>query len=761
MTLAGAATASFAADIVAVRPLTDRILMVRFDEGSIQYHGKGQKRTEDIVNIVPLDTERAINPAAYTLDSPDDSGYVTGLRPLGIWRKSKGTEFAWFVDKWENNRAVNSRPDHVKDHWLYLRLPRPLLPGRTYRLSVGDLAKNGSTFRFTWDKAKTRSDAVHANHLGYVPDARQKFAYVYGWLGDGGALDTMPLVGTKFEVLNLANGQPALEGKLAFRSRRTNPETGQVGDTPNANFTGADILEADFSALRTPGKYVVYVEGVGASYPFEIGASVVRPAYRAVVRALYHNRSGIALTKPYTEFERPAPHNPRVTPGFAGKLKYTSVRFQDWGSEGGDKAKLEAGFKGDLTVSGWYQDAGDWDSYTSHLRVATDLLFAYQLRPENFADGENNIPESGNGIPDILDEAAWLPRFCYRLRQELLQKKFGTGGIGLRIAGDAFGGDGEGVPSYLDANRIWAASGEDPESTMRYAGVAAHLALAFKQLGKPDPEGIDWVREARESYEWANRNLFTYEAAVKPFRTYAAAGLWQLTNDPKYRDQFFADTKDITPTTELWEVNGYGPGLYGLGLPKTATLPVPVQAYLYTADQIVKTARARGLRWGGNFMFPMLIGQQTTPWVLEAMVGWGIATRQGETDRAQTYLDVIQTTADYFLGTNPLNYTWMTGVGHEGPTHIFHMDAWYNGKGRYQEGLIPYSPWRKEKDFGQGPWDSDWGNQTVYPALENWPGAERWWNNRCSPMGSEFTVHQNLGPAAAVYSFLAGPAVRK
>ena len=86
------------------------------------------------------------------------------------------------------------------------------------------------------------------------------------------------------------------------------------------------------------------------------------------------------------------------------------------------------------------------------------------------------------------------------------------------------------------------------------------------------------------------------------------------------------------------------------------------------------------------------------------------------------------------------------------------MDAWYNGKGKYHPGLIPYGPWRKQKEFGSGPWDSDWANSTVYPPIDAWPGNERWFSNRGCPMSSEFTIHQNIGPAAALFGFLCGPA---
>ena len=98
--------------------------------------------------------------------------------------------------------------------------------------------------------------------------------------------------------------------------------------------------------------------------------------------------------------------------------------------------------------------------------------------------------------------------------------------------------------------------------------------------------------------------------------------------------------------------------------------------------------------------------------------------------------------------------TWITGLGPRHPQHVFHLDAWYNGQGSFHPGIIPYGPWRKERSEGQGPWDVAWPHQTVYPPIDEWPGNERWFDNRCSPMNSEFTVHQNTGPAAALFGFL-------
>ena len=445
--------------LVEVLPLVDRVLLLHFDEGHVVHHERGQPRSDERVVAGPLDTVAATRPGSYRVTSPDDPAYSRPRSPESVGRKSKGTDFAWFVDRWENGRAVNTRADHAKEHWLYLELPSPMARGKTYTIDTGSLASNGRTWTLKFDEANVRSEAVHVNLLGYVPAATQKFAYVYHWMGDRGSLDLRPFAGRPFRLIDQATGKPAFTGKLVFRAARSQQETFNKSDSPpDGNFLKADVYECEFSSFTRPGKYRVVVEGIGASFPFRLDADVYREAFRTIARGLYHNRSGIALESPFTEFTRPAPHNPKLTHGFAGKLIYTSKRFTEWGSEGGVAKDLLAHSRGPIESAGWYQDAGDWDSYETHLRVAQELLLAFQLAPRNFRDGELNIPESKNGVPDLLDEAAWLPRFCFRLRHELLRKGYGTGGIGLRIAGDAFGDDEKTLP---DGKKVGQGSWED------------------------------------------------------------------------------------------------------------------------------------------------------------------------------------------------------------------------------------------------------------------------------------------------------------
>ncbi len=147
---------------------------------------------------------------------------------------------------------------------------------------------------------------------------------------------------------------------------------------------------------------------------------------------------------------------------------------------------------------------------------------------------------------------------------------------------------------------------------------------------------------------------------------------------------------------------------------------------------------------------PVLIGQATTPWVMSSIVAY-------ELTGDPKYLKCVINTADYMLGGNPLNMTWVTGLGHRSPRQLLHLDAWYDGIPEMIPGFVPYGPHRGEHNGWTGPWDPDYArDRAVYPAVEQWPVHELYFENRYCPITNEFTVHQNIAPAAAVYGYLAG-----
>jgi endoglucanase len=178
-----------ASEMQEVLPLTDRIVMIHFNDGHVIHHQRGQSRSDEKVVTSPLDIAAANNTSSYSISSPDDPRYREERKPVEIGRKSKGTDFAWFADRWENGHAVNTRQDHTEEHWLYLFLAEGMRRGSTYSIETGPVASNGTRWPLVFDEAKTRSEAVHVNLIGYVPTAPQKFGYVYHWLGDKAGLN--------------------------------------------------------------------------------------------------------------------------------------------------------------------------------------------------------------------------------------------------------------------------------------------------------------------------------------------------------------------------------------------------------------------------------------------------------------------------------------------------------------------------------------------------------------------------------------------
>lgn len=750
--------------VVDVRLADSKTVVIHFRDGYVRHHELGKSRSEETVILAfPLNTAMAATPDLYSVSSNDDPKFAKPIHPEKIYRKTKGTDFAWFADSWSNGRAVNNRPDFAAEHWLYLTLPHPFKEGKLYRIQSPSLRFD---LPLKLDPQKALSDSIHVNLLGYRPDAPQKFGYVYAWMGDGGSLEGKKLADLNFQIIDTATNKPVLSGKTKFRAGSTQPETSNLNDTPNGNFLGADVAECDFTDLRSPGHYFLHVDGIGRSQAFEVRPDVYTPAFRAVMQGILGNRSGIELGPPYVPYHRPAPHNATLTPGFAGKLKYSTSRYLDRKNpdySGEDRAAVEQGIKGDLEASGWYQDAGDWDSYSSHIQVPERLMLAYQLNPKALGKLDFPLPGAHKGLPSILEEARWLIDFCYRLRHELLIKKFGSGGIGLRICGDHFGSDtgpkDVGRGSWQDVDRIWTASGEDPVSTYGYAGIAAQFAICLQIQGIPDPEGVDWTREASESFKWAEAHSLPGDKDkpdYKEYRTYALAGLALLSKDDFYSYLLKTATKDMNSATRLWWSVLDGPALYLITQSSNRDEALTTrfrEALLATADFELESSRKRARRWGGDWGMPMLIGQQTTPWV-EAMAAAYVVTRETDRAKSEAYFSAVLTTADYFLGTNPLNQTWVSGLGPASPRNVFHMDGWYEDGPQPHPGIVPYGPWQKGANQGAGPWDHDWANKSVYPAIDAWPGAERWFENRCSPMTNEFTIWQNLAPSAFTYGFL-------
>jgi len=174
-----------------------------------------------------------------------------------------------------------------------------------------------------------------------------------------------------------------------------------------------------------------------------------------------------------------------------------------------------------------------------------------------------------------------------------------------------------------------------------------------------------------------------------------------------------------------------GKGIYDAALVQRLRAPI-----LKSCETLaLETTSKRALRWGGNWWVPMLVGQQTTPWILEGMVGHAL-----DPAKAQAYRAAVVTTCDYF----PRHQLAEHDVG-DGPGAALSAPRLpprrlvQRPRARRTRASSLMDPGGRSAEQGQGPWDSAWAQATLHPAIDAWPGNERWFENRCSPLSGEFT----------------------
>lgn len=812
---------SQSADLIEVSPVTGKIIMLKFDDGYIEKHGYHESSNQDQSFLWYLDTERADNPLVYSITSLDDPNYSSGLNPINLGRKSKGHDFSkkcinWNEEPWAGAACKN---DYASYHYIYLELPYELEEGKTYTINLNELADNRNEYTFTFVAKNTRATSIHTNNFGYAPQAQKKYAYISQWMGTLGPLTDDDLIGKRFDIFRLGAdgtiGESVYNGLVAKQKNYNEEDNSRSNESPYDNYVVSNVYECDFSSFSTEGEYILAVEGVGSSYPFRIHNDAYHEAFYWTMKAIYLERALIDAPEQYAgKWAHPAWED--------ASFVYTNVRSMDLTDESGNNQKKNIFENFDWTIDlsnirGWYHDAGDWDGYVSHFRVPRTLMWTYELAPDNFKDGELDIPEAQveyNGyldthIPDILDEAVWLVDY--------FKNNVGpTGGIfGSRIHPDISTeseGQGitkenypdftfrdcriDGIPSWEDCT-TWIVHGEDPRDSYAFASIAAqyvyNLIIAESRTSE-DYSAIrtEYLEAAISAYYWAANNTLAGDESKSQFRenrAAAAAWLYKVTGEQSYIDQLKTDFSALgisASTSNLneskWAVWAYAT-IDGSDPLYAGTFDADLQTDLYQVVKNYANRRVtnaidsnRSMRWGGDMSQPVWNGQATTPWLLPAMVA-KVACENNEDPDAQKYLDACFTTSDYFLGGNQLDMVWLTYIGHEHTQQMLHLDSEYHPD---HPGFIPgvpvYGPRTRCDWFSPGPphpyaGDNCFYNNThdadfalldgrIYPAytdefaMLNWPVHELYFENYGCPPTNEFTIHQNIAPAAGAYGFI-------
>ncbi|MFZ9661320.1 MAG: glycoside hydrolase family 9 protein, partial [Chitinophagaceae bacterium] len=252
------------------------------------------------------------------------------------------------------------------------------------------------------------SPYIKIDQFGYLPNSRKVAIVVDPQAGYNAAESFNPGTGTnQYQLRKWTDDAIVFSGTLvSWNAGTTHTQSGDKG------------WWFDFTSVTTPGSYYIYdsYNNVGSG-KFEISESVYSDALKHSLRTFFYQRINFAKQSPYTD------------------TKWADGAMMEGSNQ--DHYATSRYAKGDMStakdVSGGWMDAGDKNKYTTFAHNAViQLLEAYRINPTVFRD-DYNIPESGNGIPDILDELKYELDFLKRM-----QDATGTNGFMLKVGFDNY-----------------------------------------------------------------------------------------------------------------------------------------------------------------------------------------------------------------------------------------------------------------------------------------------------------------------------------
>ncbi len=697
--------------------------------------GRDRKLLSIPAKIVGQRLEEALadKPESYVITSADDSRYAQGLPPSAVWRKTKS-------DNWAGS-------GYASRHYLYLKLPHELQAGRRYSLSL-KLNVASRNIEYLYRPDQDRSEAVHITQIGFRPDDPGKSAFLSIWLGTGGP-HSYP-AGLRFHLRDESSGKSVYAGPVAADWKASEPE--QYGR--KINFEKTDVYRMDFGDFRRPGRYRVCVDGVGCSYPFDIAQDVWLKAFQLSMKGHYHHRNGIELGPPYTTYIRPRGFHPddgvKVYQSTC-PLMYSGNGLNILGTERNNFDCLVRGRTDKVVPNAWggYMDAGDWDRRIWHLDATRLHLELMDLFPAYFRKVPLNIPESKNDLPDLIDEALFNLD-CYRRLQTP------EGGIrgGIESSehptnSEASWQESQMVLTY--APGIW--------ETYIYAGVAARAGNVLRLLGRPEAgmyreSAVRAMRWAEAEYaRWKTGQDFAKatergKTSIEEERNLAAAELYRLTEDKAWHD-LFVTTTDLNSPEPRTSVRRMDAAFVYARLEKRLGDPAirskAEQMVLRNADDALRFAQGNAFRIAKVNAAPRPFGGfYTVP------ADRGVVRAHALTGRPE-YLEALIRSAQFSAGSNPMNMTMTTGLGHDHPTNPLHIDTRSTGQPA-PSGITVY-----------GPLDLGASNESVLPRLQKestppaleWPVTETYFDLWTWVLVNEYTIHEALGQTAYVWGYLA------
>ena len=350
-----------------------------------------------------------------------------------------------------------------------------------------------------------------------------------------------------------------------------------------------------------------------------------------------------------------------------------------------------------IQASGGHHDAGDYNP-RSHIDVAQVLMDAYEVAPKKFYDGQLNIPEKGNGIPDILDEALWALRLWIGLQDE-------DGGV-------YNGTESEGDPNFFQTVELDPKGdfvfAKDSRGSFLFAGAMAQASRLLQSVGKKEM-AADYLGRARRAYDWGfahkpkTNDVATFGSYYTIPLAYASAQLFHTTGEDAYHQAFLDNTPWQKKQRAKIIENGYDISAaayaYAAIPPSKCDATVHsnvVRAICEEADLYVEASNKAPYKFIRHPNAPINWG--TGAYEHFIAVVWHAWAFTESKLKVKSYRDAMIRTADNTLGCNPLNLCWITGIGSNcihAPLH----NSRFNPTGFSVPGMQAQGPDNKGKEY--------------------------------------------------------------
>ncbi|HWM65624.1 MAG TPA: glycoside hydrolase family 9 protein [Steroidobacteraceae bacterium] len=476
--------------------------------------------------------------------------------------------------------------------------------------------------------------------------------------------------GATYRVRNVDDGRVVFSGTLTPWMRGTTQAS-----------SGDHGWWFDFSSVNTPGTYFIDdPERNLRSATFRIDDRVYANILKAATRMYFYQRSSFAKQKPYADACW------TDAPAYVGPDQDTQAHDI---TDRTNRSKVK-----DLS-GGWF-DAGDTNKYVTFAAQAVhQLLTAYQENAAAFTD-DFNIPESGNGVPDVLDEVKWETDWLKKMQYPNGSAALKVGEIGYAQASP---------PSSDTSARFYIPS--CTSATIATAGMFAHASLVYGRIGALARESSDLKTRAVNAwsnYQKTPKQLHCDTGEVKAGNAdwsegdqnasaaLAAIYLFAITDAPEYDKYIKAHYKELKPYNDIgWSRYNADQGealLFYTTLPhadpelkktvladKLRDVKAGSQIYGFNGDDDLYRAFLHDLQyhWGSN-----------NPRAQYGNTNMDVVTYALDASNNASYQTRGLEILHYFHGVNPFAMVYLSNMYSYGATRsaneIYHSWFWHGSR---------------------------------------------------------------------------------